>query len=174
MPTLSNFFLPSTLLAAPFIGSFLGTLILRLPEGRPVVFDRSRCEACGQVLGALDQVPVFSWLAFKGRCRHCGTKLGVFYPLIELAALGVALWAAFTVPPHLVWPTAALGWVLLVLAAIDAKHFLLPDVLTLPLIPAGLAVAWWLDPAGLPGGHVLHHALGAALGFLGFAAPARA
>ena len=157
------------LLAAPFIGSFLGTLISRLPEGRPVVFDRSRCEACGHVLGAGDMVPLFSWLLLKGRCRHCGAKLGIFYPLIELAALGVALWALLTMPPHLAWPTAALGWVLLALALIDAKHFLLPDVLTLPLIPAGLAVAWWLDPAGLLGAQVLHHALGAALGFLGFA-----
>ena len=106
------------LLAAPFIGSFLGTLISRLPEGRPVVFDRSRCEACGHVLGAGDMVPLFSWLLLKGRCRHCGAKLGIFYPLIELAALGVALWALLTMPPHLAWPTAALGWVLLALALI--------------------------------------------------------
>lgn len=152
------------LLAAPFVGSFLGTLILRLPEGRPVFLDRSRCEACGQTLGARDLVPLLSWFILKGRCRHCGARLGLFYPLIELAALGVALWAVFAVPALLVWPTAALGWVLLALAAIDARHFILPDVLTLPLILAGLAVAWWLDPD-----QILHHALGAAVGFLGFA-----
>jgi leader peptidase (prepilin peptidase)/N-methyltransferase len=154
----------STLIFATFLGSFLGTLILRLPEGRPLFLDRSHCEACGQTLGVRDLVPLFSWLLLKGRCRLCGAKLGAFYPLIELAAVGVALWALLTLPAPLVWPTAALGWVLLALAVIDARHFLLPDVLTLPLIPAGLAVAWWLDP-----GQLLHHALGAALGFVGFA-----
>jgi leader peptidase (prepilin peptidase)/N-methyltransferase len=153
------------LVSAHFIGSFLGTLILRLPEGRPVTFDRSRCEACGHILRARDLVPLVSWLTLKGRCRYCGAKLGAFYPLIELAALAVAAWAILTMPPHLIWPTAVLGWALLVLAAIDTRHFLLPDILTLPLIPAGLAMAWWLDPSQL-----LHHTLGAAAGYLGFAA----
>lgn len=152
------------LLTAPFIGSFLGTLILRLPEGRPVFLDRSRCEACGHTLGAADLVPLVSWLFLKGRCRHCAARLGTFYSLIELAAVGVAAWAVIAVPASLVWPTAVLGWVLLALAVIDWRHLLLPDVLTLPLIPAGLAVAWWLDPSAL-----LHHAIGAAAGFLGFA-----
>lgn len=154
------------LLLAPFVGSFLGTLIVRLPEGQTVVFDRSRCGACGQVLGWRDLVPIFSWLLLKGHCRHCGARLSIFYPMIELGAVGVALWAFLAVPAHLVLPTAALGWVLLALAVIDARHFILPDVLTLPLIPAGLALAWWLDPVG---GALLHHALGAATGFLGFA-----
>jgi leader peptidase (prepilin peptidase)/N-methyltransferase len=157
------------MLAAPFIGSFLGTLIQRLPEGRAVLFDRSRCDACGHVLGARDLIPVVSWLLLEGRCRHCGAKLTVFYPLIELAALAIAIWAFFTVPAPVVWPTAVLGWALLVLAVIDGRHFILPDALTLPLIPLGLAVAWWLDPTEL-----LHHAVGAAAGFLGFAGLARA
>ena len=137
MTTFSKILSASTLLLAPFIGSFLGTLIVRLPEGRPVLLDRSRCEACGQTLGARDLVPIFTWLLLKCRCRYCGAQLGVFYPLIELAALGVAVWALLTLPSQLVWPTAALGWALLALAVIDAKHFYLPDVLTLPLAPAG-------------------------------------
>ena len=67
MTTFSKILSASTLLLAPFIGSFLGTLIVRLPEGRPVVLDRSRCDACGEVLGARDLVPIFSWLLLKGR-----------------------------------------------------------------------------------------------------------
>ena len=157
------------LLLAPFVGSFLGTLIVRLPEGRPVVIDRSRCDACGQALGLRDLIPIASWLFLKARCRHCGATLSPFYPLIELAAVAVAAWSLLAVPSPLIWPTAALGWVLLALSVIDTRHFILPDVLTLPLIPAGLALAWWLDPAGGFGGTLLHHALGAAAGFLGFA-----
>ena len=52
---------------------------------------------------------------------------------------------------------SALGWTLLALAAIDLRQFLLPDVLTLPLIPAGLAVAWMVDP-GLLAGHCARRA----------------
>ena len=152
------------LIVAPFIGSFLGTLILRLPEGQPVFLDRSRCQSCNGTLRIRDLVPIISWLLLKGRCRHCGAALSVFYPLIELAALGVAIWALIAVPASLIWPTAALGWALLALAVIDARHFILPDVLTLPLIPAGLALAWWIDPD-----QVFHHTLGATAGFLGFA-----
>ena len=153
------------LIFAPFIGSFLGTLILRLPTGRSIVYDRSRCEACETTLTWRDLIPLLSWLISRGRCRHCGAHLSAFYPLIELAALAVALWSVLALPGNLVWTGAGLGWLLLALAVIDARHFLLPDVLTLPLIPAGLAVTWLLSPAQLPA-----HLLGAALGFTVFAA----
>ncbi len=148
---------------APFVGSFLGVLVVRLPAGAPVLIARSACPACHRRLAAIDLVPLLSWLAFRGRCRTCRAPLGLFYPAIELAATAVTLWAALTVPPPLLWPTCGLGWVLLTLAMIDAHTLLLPDPLTLPLIPAGLAVAAWLD---LP--------LAAALigAVAGFAAPA--
>jgi leader peptidase (prepilin peptidase) / N-methyltransferase len=64
----------------------------------------------------------------------------------------------------LLWASLALGWTLLALAAIDIRHYWLPDRLTLPLIPAGLLVAWLVDPAALAG-----HAIGALAGFLAFA-----
>ena len=128
-------------LIAPFVGSFIGVLILRLPAGAPVAFDRSRCPACGRTLAIIDLLPLVSWLMLRGRCRSCGASLGLFYPMIELAAVGVALWAAASVPATLLWSSCGLGWVLLTLAWIDWRELLLPDVLTLPLIPAGLVVA---------------------------------
>jgi leader peptidase (prepilin peptidase)/N-methyltransferase len=152
-------------IAAPFVGSFLGVLILRLPVGAPVVFARSACTACGQVLGARDLVPLASWLAGRGRCRHCKGVLSGFYPAIELAALVVALCSVALLSGWLVWASCALGWALLVLAWIDWRYFLLPDPLTLPLIPAGLAVAWAVDPARLP-----DHLIGACAGFAAFVA----
>ena len=78
-------------LAAPFIGSFLGVVVQRLPDGRPIARGRSRCEGCGAALAVRDLVPLFSWLAAAGRCRFCRRPLGWFYPGIELAALAVAL-----------------------------------------------------------------------------------
>ena len=113
----------------------------------PIVLGRSKCDACGATLGAKDLVPVVSWLWQRGRCAYCRAELGAFYPIIELAALAVALSAAWLLSGWLLLVSCALGWTLLTLAVIDQRHFLLPDVLTLPLIPAGLVVAWAIDPA---------------------------
>ena len=155
----------AVLLAAPFVGSFLGLVIDRLPAGRPLVVGRSRCDACGAMLGAKDLVPVVSWLRQRGRCAYCRAELSTFYPIIELAALAVALSAAWVLAGWLLPVSCALGWTLLTLAAIDQRHFLLPDPLTLPLIPAGLAVAFAIDPALL-----VPHLVGALAGFAAFAA----
>ena len=155
---------------APFVGSFLGTLIERLPASSPVVVGRSACQHCGTRLRVADLVPLLSWLAARGRCRHCGHRLGAFYPLVELAAVAVALVATLVldgVAAWLVGATLVLGWVLLALSWIDHRHLVLPDVLTLPLIPAGLLVAWAVSPESLP-----HHLLGAALGYGGLTAVA--
>ena len=104
------------LVAAPFVGSFLGVLVERLPVGRPVVMGRSHCDACGHALGPLELLPVVSWLLSRRRCRHCGARLSLFYPMIELAASLVAAWALVVVPWPLAAATAGLGWVLLALA----------------------------------------------------------
>ena len=141
---------------SPFIGSFLGLVIERLP----VVLGRSRCKACGHVLPARDLVPVVSWLALRGRCRHCRGAIGWFAPAIELAAVMVALWSVAVLPGWFALAGAGLGWTLLVLAWIDARSFLLPDALTLPLAAGGLLVAWAIEPTLLP-----DHLIGAAAGF---------
>ena len=152
-------------IAAPFIGSFLGVLVLRLPAGQPVGMARSCCPHCGVTLGTAELVPLVSWLMLRGRCRHCSATLGAFYPGIELAALGIAACAVVALPAPLVWVGSILGWALLGAALIDLRHLVLPDVLILPLIPAGIAVHAVIAPDRLP-----DHAIGAAAGYLGFVA----
>ncbi len=153
------------LLAAPCVGSFLGLVVVRLPAGRPVWRGRSACPHCAATLGFLDLVPILGWRLARGRCRYCGAPISWSYPAIEVAALMVAVWSLAVLPGWLAWASCGLGWSLIALALIDARHLLLPDALTLPLVAAGLAVAWAVDPAKLPG-----HALGAAAGFLALAA----
>ncbi len=148
-------------LIAPAVGSFLGVLIRRLPEGRPIAWERSRCESCGAPLGLRDLVPIFSWLAQRARCRFCNARIGWFYPVVELTALGTAIIAVNVDGGTEVWLDCVLGWWLLTLGWIDARHWLLPDVLTLPLVIAGLAAALAFDPDGLA-----DRALGAAVGYL--------
>lgn len=152
------------LAAAPFIGSFLGVLIRRLPQGTPVLWVRSACPSCQTILTPRDLVPLLSFVALRGRCRHCLERIAAFHWLIELAALGVALWAVVAGRPDTVIADCVLGWTLLALAWIDAETMLLPDSLTLPLLLAGFAEAWLLDPSTL-----LDRAVGAGLGWGCFA-----
>jgi leader peptidase (prepilin peptidase)/N-methyltransferase len=161
-PSLNDAAWAMPVLAAPFIGSFVGVLILRLPAQEPVVISRSACSACGKVLGPVDLVPLLSFALLRGRCRHCGRAIGWFYPATELSALAVAVWAAIaSQTPQQLWISCLLGWALLTLAWIDARCFLLPDVLTLPLLLAGLGMAILTAPD-----EVFWHALGAATGYL--------
>jgi leader peptidase (prepilin peptidase)/N-methyltransferase len=150
----------SLVMASPFIGSFLGLLIQRLPEGAWIARGRSRCDACGTPLRARDLVPLLSWLAAGGRCRYCRQPLGWFYPVIELAALAVAFTSVLIDGGQGAWLDCLLGWWLLALGWIDLRTWLLPDALTLPLIIAGLAASFVFDPDQL-----VNRALGAALGY---------
>ncbi len=148
------------LISAPFVGSFLGTLAIRLPDGRSVIAGRSCCPSCGATLGPMSLVPVLSWALQRGRCASCAGRISAFYPSIELAALGTAIWAASVHAGWLLLASCALGWALLALAAIDARRLLLPDALTLPLIPAGLVTIYAIGPDA-----IWAHALGAAAGW---------
>jgi len=140
-------------------GSFLSALTWRLPRAESVAAGRSRCPACGTVLGVRDLVPVISWLAARGRCRHCGAGVPVRYPLIEggtALLFGLAAWRADGLADLGV--LLALATILLALAVIDLEHGLLPNVLNLAAVPP--ALAWrWLE-TGSPG--VLWGAAGAA------------
>ena len=150
------------LLAAPFVGSMLGVLIRRLPAGQAVAIARSCCEACGVSLGARDLVPLLSYAALRGRCRRCGAGIAPFHWQVEVAAVLVPLSAiAAGLGGDVLWAASGAGWVLLALAWIDAEWMILPDVLTLPLLLAGLVVAWWFDAEALA-----DHALAAGFGWL--------
>ncbi len=153
------------LLFAPFVGSFLGVVAIRWPEGRPIAVARSRCPHCDRALSPLELLPLVSWILAGGRCRRCKAALGLFYPAIELAALVLALWAASQTGGWLFWVSCLFGWALLLAAVIDLRAMILPDFITLPLIPLGLALAYGLEP-----GKLADHALGALAGFLVFAA----
>jgi leader peptidase (prepilin peptidase)/N-methyltransferase len=153
------------LLLAPASGSFAGLLAMRLPAGQPVGMSRSMCPHCGTVLDAIDLTPIVTWVATRGRCRHCGAKVPAIYPLIELAALVVAAWAVWVLPPRLglLWATCVMGWVLLALALADWEEKVLPDGLTIPLGLGGFLYA-------LFDGRWLDSVLGAGAGALAFLA----
>jgi len=151
---------------SPIVGSFLAAAAHRLPDdARGLLVGRSRCDHCRQPLALRDLVPVLSRVALHGRCRMCGGTIDPAHTVIELAAIGIALLALAAGDPALMPGTCILGWWLLLLGAIDRRTGLLPDMLTLPLILAGLLAAL-LEPAGPSWPD---RAIGAAVGWLLFA-----
>jgi leader peptidase (prepilin peptidase)/N-methyltransferase len=93
--------IPSTLIVAfaavlgALVGSFLNVVLWRVPRGESIVHPPSHCPECGHELGPLELVPVLSWVALRGRCRHCGVHISARYPLVELAVallFGVVAW----------------------------------------------------------------------------------
>jgi leader peptidase (prepilin peptidase)/N-methyltransferase len=143
------------------VGSFLNVVIHRLPkmlergwreqcaefEGVAateaptynLVVPRSQCPSCGHKIGALENIPVVSYLVLRGHCLACRAPISARYPIVELLAafLAVAAIVRFGITPAAVAACVFL-WMLLALTLIDFDTQLLPDNLTLPLLWAGL------------------------------------
>jgi len=143
------------------VGSFLNVVIHRLPKmmerawrsdcaelaGQEapqeapynLAVPRSRCPSCGRGIRAIENVPIASWLALRGKCAGCGTRISARYPAVELLAGLGAAWSA----SHFGAGVAALAgalfiWCTIALAFIDHDSGYLPDDITLPLLWAGL------------------------------------
>jgi len=127
-----------------------------LPAGTPERFNlivpRSACRACRAPITALQNIPLLSWLALRGRCARCGAPIGLRYPLVE--ALTGVLSALVAWKLGFGWPALAamvLTWYSIALAFIDIDHQLLPDSLTLPLLWLGLFLSLFgPQPGGAP------------------------
>ncbi len=110
------------------MGSFLNCAAWRVAHGEDWVHGRSRCPACGHVLGPAELVPVLSWLLLRGRCRHCGKAISARYVLAELfcALLAVACLLRFGATA-LCLRNLALLYCLFCLSLVDWESFLIPD-----------------------------------------------
>jgi leader peptidase (prepilin peptidase)/N-methyltransferase len=104
-----------------------------------LVVPRSACPGCGRGIKAIENIPIFSWLALRGKCAGCGMRISARYPLVELLAGAGAAWSAW----QFGFGLAAFGamlflWCTIALAFIDHATGYLPDDITLPLLWAGL------------------------------------
>ncbi|MBI3550867.1 MAG: prepilin peptidase [Elusimicrobia bacterium] len=124
-------------------GSFMNVCIHRLPEGGSLVRPRSRCPKCKTTIAWYDNVPVVSWVLLGAKCRKCRKPISARYPAVELltALLYVALWRRWEGDVPFAAAACAATGVLVVIAYIDWDTFLIPDVLSLGLLAAGLAAA---------------------------------
>lgn len=114
------------------LGSFYSVCVARYASGLSIVRPRSHCPDCKRTLTPLELVPVLSWLAQRGRCKGCGARVSIRYPLLELISGIWALLLALKLGPGWEWlGHMAVGGVLIVASGIDLDTFLLPDRLTL-------------------------------------------
>ncbi|UCH83126.1 MAG: prepilin peptidase [Candidatus Latescibacterota bacterium] len=139
------------LIAGLLVGSFLNVLIVRLPRNESVVGGRSRCTTCRKTIAWYDNIPVISFIALKGRCRHCRSPISIRYLIVELISGGiaVALVAHFGFSLLALWMYVFLA-ILLVITLVDWSHQIIPDVLSLGGIVLGWTGAVVCLPVSLP------------------------
>jgi len=121
------------------LGSFLNVVIARLPERRSLWAPRSACPGCGAPIAWYDNVPLLSFALLRGRCRTCAASIPWRYPLVEAVtgALFGAAWLEFGPTAEFVVAAVLLA-ALVAITAIDLRHQIIPDAITLPGILAGI------------------------------------
>jgi leader peptidase (prepilin peptidase)/N-methyltransferase len=129
------------------VGSFLNVCIYRLPIGKSIAWPASACTSCGRELSWYENVPILAWAALRGRCRTCGARITIRYPLVEALTAAMFVAAAWYYgPTPLLASRLVFGCALLVLFAIDLEHHLLPNVITLPGIVVGFVFSVFVEP----------------------------
>lgn len=126
------------------VGSFLNVCILRIPLGQSIVRPWSRCPACGLQLPGFLNLPILGYFILRGRARCCGAHLDPRYPVVELgtALAFTALWHLY--PPSLFLVYAALTAGLVVASGIDLDYLVIPDILTVGGVVAGICASYLL------------------------------
>ncbi len=164
------------------VGSFLNVVVWRVPREESVLWPPSHCPRCGTDLAWFENIPVLSWLALRGHCRHCEAPIGLRYPAVE--ALCSGLWVLMLLAqPSAMGPNPAgpllwlSGWVfvslLLLLALIDGDQLWIPEPLCRWGVVAGwLLTAWvgWHQSPAVARTLLASHLVGATAGLVGFEA----
>jgi leader peptidase (prepilin peptidase)/N-methyltransferase len=142
---------PESLIYASFgliLGSFLNVCIYRIPLGKSIVFPGSGCPNCGKPIRFYDNIPVLSYLLLRGKCRFCGERISVQYPIVELLT-GIAFYFCarmwyFESPTFV---NSLFLCLVIILIFTDYHHQILPNALTLPGMIAGILLSPFQTPS---------------------------
>ena len=130
------------------IGSFLNVVAARVPEKRSVVKPRSACGSCGTTLAWHDNIPLVSYAVLRGKCRSCGTRIGVIYPAVELTAAALIAASLLKFGPTLHALVAAFFCATLVtVSATDVLRRVIPNRIVLPAAAVVLVGMTIVDPS---------------------------
>lgn len=150
MLTTATMLLISSIGFGLIIGSFLNALSFRFHTGTSVMHGRSRCMRCGHTLSVVDLVPVLSYVALRGRCRHCGVRISIQYPLVEILAGALSLGVYLTTPEPLAYAFWFFIWMLILFIVVyDIRHTVIPWSCSLLLMALSLAYVLVVHGAAL-------------------------
>lgn len=150
------------------VGSFLNVVIYRLPLKRSILSPPSACTSCGYRIKSIDNVPIFSWLILKGKCRSCNSVISVRYPVVELSTgvfFAIVTWKFLPTQSSTIYLLIAFLYfaaMSVALTLIDLDTHTLPNAIVLPSYFVG---AIFLSAAGIASGNygaMLRGAMGAA------------
>lgn len=121
------------------VGSFLNVCIYRIPRNISIIFPPSHCPNCRYKIPFYYNIPIFGWFIVKGKCKNCGVKISFLYPLIEaISALNFfILYMRYKMSIDFIFLIIFTS-MCLVLSFIDLKHYILPDIITFPMIGTGI------------------------------------
>jgi leader peptidase (prepilin peptidase)/N-methyltransferase len=128
------------------VGSFLNVCIHRLPLGLSPAWPASHCPTCRAPIKPYDNVPIFSYLWLRGRCRSCNAPISIQYPLVEIVTGAVFLGAFLLFDSPVLIQRLVFACAMIVLFVVDLEHRILPDVITLPGIVVGFAFSLFMPP----------------------------
>ena len=150
------------------IGSFLNVLCDRLPQEQSVVMPPSRCPGCSRRLTALDMIPIFSWLALRGRCRTCGEHIPsrVFWVELITAATFAGLYLHFGFTATL-WVSLLYACFTIVIFVIDMEHQIILNNILIAAVAIPVVVSLFHSQVPLAP-NLLHALIGGVAGFLIF------
>ncbi len=125
------------------IGSFLNVCIYRLPRSKSIIRPNSFCPACEKSIKFYDNIPIASYIILGGKCRHCGAKISRRYPFVELitAVLFLFFYRRFGLSYELLAYTIFVS-LLITISFIDYDFQIIPDVLSIGGLVAGLLIAF--------------------------------
>jgi leader peptidase (prepilin peptidase)/N-methyltransferase len=129
------------------IGSFLNVCIYRLPRHESIVSPGSHCPNCDMPVSWYDNIPLVSYLLLGGRCRRCGDPISFWYPAVELLTAVLFALAGWKFGPNVeLLPALLLIAALIVIFFIDLEHYIIPNVVVLPVAVIGLGAMIAISP----------------------------
>jgi leader peptidase (prepilin peptidase)/N-methyltransferase len=169
LQSLHGFFMIMSFVLGTTVGSFCNVCISRWPAGLSIVKPRSRCPKCMNEIPWYDNIPLLSWVLLRAKCRNCDQPISMIYPTVELLT-GLLFLAAYwqfgyspATPVYM-----ALCAAMVIITFQDLADWTIPDEITLPGLPIGIALAlagmFWGEATGLRVQSVFDALFGALLG----------
>jgi len=127
------------------VGSFCNVCIYRIPKNESIIYPASHCPKCRTTIKPVDNIPLLSYILLKGRCRNCGSKISIQYPVVELLT-GIIYLIIYLIYGLSIQSLVyiILSSALIIIAFIDLNEQIVPDVISLPGIGVGLILSFFV------------------------------